>query len=204
MEVIFMLDKLLGRNKSVQDLIGVKSFTNYGVITDKGELLFFQVSPTNISVLSNESITAKIRQLMLVLNSKPELEFVCTDASECFDENKLYLAKRYEEEPNPLIRSLIAKDSEFLDNMQLEMATARQFVFIARCRNAKPEQVFTELNRVEKILSEQGFDVKRMGKEDIKRFLAIYFEASYEGEHIPDVDGIQFLPVEYDGNLEGG
>ena len=199
-----MLDKLLGRNKSVQDLIGVKSFTNYGVITDKGELLFFQVSPTNISVLSNESITAKIRQLMLVLNSKPELEFVCTDASECFDENKLYLAKRYEEEPNPLIRSLIAKDSEFLDNMQLEMATARQFVFIARCRNAKPEQVFTELNRVEKILSEQGFDVKRMGKEDIKRFLAIYFEASYEGEHIPDVDGIQFLPVEYDGNLEGG
>ncbi len=197
-----MLDKLLGRNKSVQDLIGVKSFTNYGVITDKGELLFFQVSPTNISVLSNESITAKIRQLMLVLNSKPELEFVCTDASECFDENKLYLARRYEEEPNPLIRSLIAKDSEFLDNMQLEMATARQFVFIARCRNAKPEQVFTELNRVEKILSEQGFDVKRMGKEDIKRFLAIYFEASYEGEHIPDVDGIQFLPVEYDGNLE--
>ena len=199
-----MLDKLLGRNKSVQDLIGVKSFTNYGVITDKGELLFFQVSPTNISVLSNESITAKIRQLMLVLNSKPELEFVCTDASECFDENKLYLARRYEEEPNPLIRSLIAKDSEFLDNMQLEMATARQFVFIARCRNSKPEQVFTELNRVEKILSEQGFDVKRMGKEDIKRFLAIYFEASYEGEHIPDVDGIQFLPVEYDGNLEGG
>ncbi len=199
-----MLDKLLGRNKSVQDLIGVKSFTNYGVITDKGDLLFFQVSPTNISVLSNESITAKIRQLMLVLNSKPELEFVCTDASECFDENKLYLARRYEEEPNPLIRSLIAKDSEFLDNMQLEMATARQFVFIARCRNAKPEQVFTELNRVEKILSEQGFDVKRMGKEDIKRFLAIYFEASYEGEHIPDVDGIQFLPVEYDGNLEGG
>lgn len=195
-----MLDKLLGRNKSVQDLIGVKSFTNYGVITDKGELLFFQVSPTNISVLSNESITAKIRQLMLVLNSKPELEFVCTDASECFDENKLYLAKRYEEEPNPLIRSLIAKDSEFLDNMQLEMATARQFVFIARCRNSKPEQVFTELNRVEKILSEQGFDVKRMGKEDIKRFLAIYFEASYEGEHIPDIDGVQFLPVEYDGN----
>lgn len=200
MEVMFMLDKLLGRTRSVQDLLGVKSFTNYGISTDKGELLLFQVSPTNISVLSKESITAKIRQLMLVLNSKPDIEFTCTDASECFDENKIYLARRYEEEPNPLIRSLIAKDSEFLDNMQLEMATARQFVFIVRCRNSKPEQVFTELNRVEKILSEQGFDVKRMGKEDIKRFLAIYFEASYEGEHIPDIDGVQFLPVEYDCN----
>ena len=196
-----MLDKLLGRTRSVQDLLGVKSFSNYGISTDKGELLLFQVSPTNISVLSKESITAKIRQLMLVLNSMPDIEFTCTDASECFDENKLYLARRYEEEPNPLISSLIAKDSEFLDNMQLEMATARQFVFIARCRNSKPEQVFTELNKVEKILSEQGFDVKRMTKEDIKRSLAIYFDASYTGELIPDIDGVQFLPVEYDGTI---
>ena len=188
-----MLDKLLGRSRSVQDLLGVKSLSNYGISTDKGELLLYQVSPTNISVLSKEAITAKIRQLMLVLNSMPDMEFTCTDASECFDENKIYLARRYGEEPNPLIRSLLAKDSEFLDNMQLEMATARQFVFIVRCRNSKPEQVFSELNRVEKVLSEQGFDVKRLTQEDTKRFLAIYFDASYAGELIPDVDGVQFL-----------
>ena len=190
-----MLDKLLGRTRSVQDLLGVKSFSNYGISTDKGILLLYQVSPTNISVLSKESITAKIRQLMLVLNSKPDIEFTCTDASECFDENKIYLARRYEEEPNPMIRSLLAKDSEFLDNMQLEMATARQFVFIARCRNSKPEQVFSELNRIEKTLSEQGFDVKRLTKEDIKRFMAIYFGTSYTGEQIPDVDGIQYIEI---------
>ena len=193
-----MLDKILGRTRSVQDLIGVKTFTNYGLATEKGELLFFQVSPTNISVLSNDAITAKIRQLMLVLNTKPDLEFVCTDASECFDDNKIYLARRLEEEPNPLIRSLLAKDREYLDNIQLEMATARQFVFIVRCKCTKPEQVFAEMNRVEKTLSEQGLDVRRMGKEDIKRFLAIYFGASYAGEQIPDIDGVQFLKVEYD------
>jgi len=171
----------------------VKSLSNYGISTDKGELLLYQVSPTNISVLSKEAITAKIRQLLLVLNSMPDMEFTCTDASECFDENKIYLARRYKEEPNPLIRSLLAKDSEFLDSIQLEMATARQFVFIVRCRNSKPEQVFSELNRVEKVLSEQGFDVKRMTKENTKRFLAIYFDASYAGELIPDVDGVQFI-----------
>ena len=188
-----MLDKLFGRTRSVQDLLGVKSFSNYGISTDRGELLLYQVSPTNISVLSKEAITAKIRQLMLVLNSMPDIEFTCTDASECFDENKIYLARRCEEEPNPLIRSLLAKDSEFLDNMQLEMATARQFVFIVRCRNSKPEQVFYELNRVEKTLSEQGFDVKRMTKGDTKRFLAIYFDSSYAGELIPEVDGVQWM-----------
>lgn len=188
-----MLEKLFGKTRSVQDLIGVKSFTKYGLATDKCELLFYQVSPTNISVLSKDAITTKIRQLMLTLSAKPDLEFVCTDASECFDNNKVYLSERIDDEPNPLIRSLLAKDKEFLDNIQLEMATARQFAFIIRCRNMKPEQVFAEMNRVEKIISDQGFDVKRMSKEDIKRFLAIYFDASYTGDQMPDVDGLQWF-----------
>ena len=153
-----MLDKILGRSRSVQDLLGVKSFTNYGLATDKGELLFYQVSPTNVSVLSKDAVGTKIRQLMLTLSAKPDLEFVCTDASECFDDNKLYLTRRIENETNPMIRSLLAKDKEFLDNIQLEMATARQFAFIVRCRNTKPEQVFAEMNRVEKAISEQGFE----------------------------------------------
>ena len=40
------------KGRSVQDFIGVRSFTKYGLATDRGELLFYQVSPTNISVLS--------------------------------------------------------------------------------------------------------------------------------------------------------
>ena len=191
-----MLDKIFGRSRSVQDLLGVKSFTNYGLATDKGELLFYQVSPTNVSVLSKDAVGTKIRQLMLTLSAKPDLEFVCTDASECFDDNKLYLTRRLEHETNPMIRSLLAKDKEFLDNIQLEMATARQFAFIVRCRNTKPEQVFAEMNRVEKAISEQGFDVKRMNREDIKRFIAIYFDASYVGEQLPDVDGFQFMEMD--------
>lgn len=193
-----MLKNVFGKTRSVQDLIGVKRFTKYGLATDKYELLFYQVSPTNISVLSKDAITTKIRQLMLTLSTKPDLEFVCTDASECFDNNKVYLAERIEEEPNPLIRSLLAKDREFLDNIQLEMATARQFAFIVRCRNMKSEQVFAEMNRVEKAISDQGFDVKRMSKEDIKRFLAIYFDASFSGDQMPDIDGAQFFEQHFE------
>ena len=190
--------RLFGKKKSVQELLGVKAFTKYGLATDKYELLFYQVSPTNISVLSKDAITTKIRQLMLALSAKPNLEFVCTDASECFDNNKVYLTERVDEELNPLIRSLLAKDHEFLDNIQLEMATARQFAFVIRCRNMKPEQVFAEMNRVEKTISDQGFDVRRMNKEDIKRFLAIYFDASFTGDQMPDVDGAQWFEVEQD------
>ena len=78
------------------------------------------------------------------------------------------------------------------------MATARQFLFTARIKASKDKQVFDTANRVEKIISEQGFEVRRMRKADIKRFLALYFEASMNGEQMPDIDGEQFYEVDED------
>lgn len=178
---------------SVQELIGIKTFSDYGIVTSRGELIFYLVSPVNISVLSAASIEAKIRQLMYVLSAVPDIEIICTDASECFDDNKAYLIDRMEAERNPKVKSILRKDVQFLDEIQMEMTTARQFLFIARCRNMKPAQVFERANSVQKLIAEQGFDCRRMKKEEIKRFLALYFEASVLGEHMPDYDGIQYF-----------
>ena len=183
------------KGNSVQDLIGVKTFTKYGLATNKGELLFYQVAPTNISVLSHINIEIKIRHLMMVLSSIPDIEITCTDSSECFDDNKAYLHDRVDEETNPKVRKLIKKDIEFLDQIQMEMATARQFLFIARCKKLKPTQVFRLANSIEQTITEQGFETHRLKKEEIKRFLALYFDASMNGEQMPDVDGEQFFEV---------
>lgn len=186
------------KGRSVQDFVGAKTFTKYGLLTTKGELLFYLVTPTNISVLSPANIEIKIRHLMMVLSTIPDIEINCTDSSECFDDNKTYLHERLSQEENPKIRKLLKKDIDFLDNIQMEMATARQFLFVTRCRNMKATQVFQTANRVEKVISEQGFEVRRMRKSDIKRFLGLYFEASTMGEQLPDVDGEQFFEVDED------
>ena len=178
---------------SVQSLLGIKAFTDYGLSTNKGELLFFLITPSNISVLSTAAVEIKIRQLMLTLSAIPDAEIVCTDSSECFDENKAYLIRRREEEPNAKIKKLLGKDLEFLGEIQLEMATARQFMFVVRCRNMNPMQVFNYANTVQKTVSEQGFDAHRMTKSEIKRFLALYFDVSLRGEYMPDVDGMQYF-----------
>lgn len=183
------------KGQSVQDMMGIQTFTKYGLMTDKGELLFYLVSPTNISVLSYVNIQIKIRHLMMVLSAIPDIEITCTDSSECFDDNKAYLQGRLEAEQNSRIRKLIQKDIDFLDNVQVEMATARQFLFMARLKGSKDKQVFDTANRIEKTISEQGFEVRRMRKAEIKRFLAIYFEASMSGEQMPDGDGEQFYEV---------
>lgn len=183
------------KGQSVQDLIGIKTFTKYGLETNKGELLFYQVAPTNISVLSYVNIEIKIRHLMMVLSSIPDIEIVCTDSSECFDDNKVFLHDRYDDETNPKVRKIIKKDIEFLDQIQMEMATARQFLFIARCKKMKPSQVFRTANSIEQTITEQGFETHRLKKDEIKRFLALYFDASMNGEQMPDVDGEQYFEV---------
>lgn len=181
------------RGKSVQDLLAIKTFTNHGLKVGKEELLFFNVQPTNISVLSHTNIEIKIRHLLMVLSAVPDIEISCSDSSECFDNNKSYLKNRIEDEKNSKVRSILAKDIDFLDSIQSETSTARQFMFIARCKSIKPKQILQKANRIEKIISDQGFEVSRMNKNDIKRFLAIYFDASMNGDLIPDYDGEQYI-----------
>jgi len=69
------------------------------------------------------------------------------------------------------------------------MSIAREFMFIVRLKDGSEEQSFSNLNRIEKAISEQGFDVKRAAKEDMKRFLCVYFGRTIPEKKVPDVDG---------------
>ena len=177
--------------KSVQNLLGLQGFTTYGLKTAGGELVYFAIQPTNISVLSHANIEIKIRRLLMVLTALPHLEVSCLDSAQRFDGNQHFIEQRVCQEDNPKVRAALEKDREFLDSIQLEMSTARQFVLCLRFKNEKDSQVFTAVNRAEKAISEQGFEVRRLGKEDVKRLLAIYFEATMNGDQIPDVEGIE-------------
>lgn len=177
-------------NISTQELLGVKSFSRNGIQTDgHGELVYFMITPTNISVLSRVSIGQKVHHLMQLLSAQPDIEIVCTDARENFDDNKLYLDERAENEPNKKVRDLLLRDKSFLDDIQLQMSTAREFLFVVRLRNESDEQSFANLNRIEKLINEQGFDCKRAERDDVKRILARYFGVGQTDAPIDETDG---------------
>ena len=178
--------------RSVQELLGIQRFTRYGLLTDDGELIFFEIQPVNLAVLSEVNAGLKIRHLQEVLAMHPELEIVCADAYACFDTNKAYLKSQYKEEHNAKVCELLMSDQKMLDGMQAEVASARQFVLLLRCRKKTAEQVFQEANRVQKTISERGFEVRRMERDDIKRFLAVYLGTGLYGERMPDEDGEQY------------
>ena len=191
-------EKKNARQKQVaRQLINTKAVTDYSLATNRGdELVYFIIKPTNISVLSEESVSARIYALMTVLKGIAELEFLCLNSRENFEDNKQFLRARLEQENHPAVRRLLEQDLSQLDRMQVQMATSREFLVVIRLRNEKQSEVFSYLNRIEKTLREQGFSTKRGGKEDIKRILAIYFEQNVTTEKFEDYDGERWIVPE--------
>jgi hypothetical protein len=182
------------QRKVTRQLIGTREVTDYSLETYRGDrLVYFMIKPTNISVLSEESISARIYALMTVLKGMAELEFLCLNSRESYEDNKNFLRSRMEQEDNPAVRKLLEQDLLHLDRIQVQMATAREFLVIIRLKNEKDSEVFPYLSRIEKTLREQGFIAKRSGKEDIKRLLAVYFEQNVTTERFEDFDGERWI-----------
>ena len=181
------------KNQSTAELVGMSHFSRNGLQTiSHGELVYFLVQPTNISVLSETNIELKIQRLMQLLSVQPDIEIICADARENFEHNKLSLAKKAEKEQNLKIQLLLRKDMKYLDDIQLQMSTAREFMFCYRVPHTSNEQTLAVLNRLEKKINDQGFDCKRATKDDIKRFLSRYFGHICEYT-LDDVDGAQLI-----------
>ena len=182
------------RRASTRQLIGAKEITDYSLVTyGQGELVYFIVKPTNISVLSQAIVGARIYALMTVLKGVAEIEMLCLNSRESFEDNKQFLRSRIEQEENPVVRKLLEKDLTHLDRIQVQMATAREFLIVIRLKDEKETEVFPYLARIEKSLKEQGFSVKRADKEDIKRLLAVYYEQNVTTEKFEDFDGERWI-----------
>jgi hypothetical protein len=181
------------QKQSTRELMGINQITDYSIKTPAGELVYFIIRPTNISVLSDASVSARIYALMTVLKGIAEIEMLCLNSKENFDENKQYLKKRIEEESNPVIRKLLQQDSSNLDRMQVQMATAREFLIIIRLKNEKETDIFPYLSRIEKSLKDQGFTARRANDADIERLLGVYYEQNVTTEKYEDYDGERWV-----------
>lgn len=123
--------------------MNTRRITEYSLETSDGdELVYFMIRPTNLSVLSESSVGARVYALMNVLKGVAEIEMLCLNSRENFEENKGFLRKRAEER-NPVIRQLLERDQNFLDRIQVQMATAREFLILIRLRNQKGKDVFS-------------------------------------------------------------
>ena len=186
--------KRKGRNLSTAELIGISEVLDAGYVKDSGERgAVFLLKPSNLSVLSEEGIRMKEEGFAAALKGISELSVTCLDSSEGYGENKRFLRKRLSEERNPAVRRLLEEDLRHLDELQVRMATAREFLLTVRPREKGEREVLSYLGRVERTLDEQGMTARLAGREDLKRILAVYFERNVTAEGMDDVDGERWV-----------
>lgn len=182
-------------NQSTRQLMGIDSIKDHCIATKMGDLVFFIIKPTNISVLPDSGVTARIYALLNVVKGLAEIEMLALNSKESFEDNKRFYASRMDSEELPALRRLLEQDSGHLDRIQALMASAREFYIIVRLRNEKESEVLPYLSRIEQTIKDNGFSVSRAGKQELKRMLGIYFEQDVTTERHEEYDGDRWVIV---------
>ncbi len=176
---------------NTRKFINTKDILDYWLETYKGgTLVYINVKPINLSVLSSDKIANMVTNLMLVIS---EIEISCLSSRENFDENKIALEELLEKETNEKIRRLIEKDISFFDRVQIQTASARVFLITLRFPKDREKEIFQTTNRVVKLLNERGFSAKQCQKADLKRMLAVYFVQNVTQVYFEDYNGSRFI-----------
>lgn len=186
----------IGTKKSTREEIGAVNIEPNGVETNKNDfLVYFLVQPDNIAVLSETAVRTKIMVLSGVIKGYDCIEFSCINSRENFDSNKNFYKERLEKEHSQKVRELLEKDIAHLDRVQIQTASAREFLFILRFKNYNFESndVQTGISRMEKLLKDEGFTSRLATKDDIKRLYAVYYVQNITQIYFDDYDGERFV-----------
>lgn len=181
------------REQSTRQLMGIDDFTDYGIATRMGNLVFFAIKPTNISVLPGSGVGARIYALLNVIKGRAEIEMLALNSKESFENNKDFYRQQANLEDLPTIRKLLEQDSAHLDRIQVLMASSREFYILVRLQGKKESDVFSYLSRIEKSIKDNGFTVRRATEQDLKRMLGVYFEQNVTTERFEDHDGERWI-----------
>lgn len=186
----------IGTKKSTREEIGAVNIEPNGVETNKNDfLVYFLVQPDNIAVLSETAVRTKIMALSGVIKGYDCIEFSCINSRENFDSNKNFYKERLEKEHSQKVRELLEKDIAHLDRVQIQTASAREFLFILRFKNYNFESndVQTGISRMEKLLKDEGFTSRLAAKDDIKRLYAVYYVQNITQIYFDNYDGERFV-----------
>ena len=180
--------KELRRHLSTWQLMGIDQLTTHGLKTAKGELVFFLLSPDNLSVLSADGVRNRVRALTDLLRSVDAAELLALDSRESFQNNKNYYQTRLEQEAVPAIREMLRQNMAHLNDIQSTTASAREFALVHRI-DPKSNEDYSTLKQLEKRVRDCGFHVRMADEQDVKRLLAVYYQQDVTTEHFDSFDG---------------
>ena len=188
--------------KSTRELINAKTISNDSLkLFNDDEIVFFVIQPQNLSVMSQENIGAKIFSLTNVLKGLADMEMICLNSRDNFEDNKLFIKKRISEETDEVIINLLKKDLYHLDQIQTQTATSRLFLLAVRIKPNDQVETVALIHRIEKLIKLQNLQVEKANKEQIKNMLAVYFEQNVTSDQCEDYEGLRWYPNDIEESI---
>lgn len=188
--------------KSTRELINAKTISNDSLkLFNDDEIVFFVIQPQNLSVVSQENIGAKIFSLTNVLKGLADMEMICLNSRDNFEDNKLFIKKRISEETDEVIINLLKKDLYHLDQIQTQTATSRLFLLAVRIKPNDQVETVALIHRIEKLIKLQNLQVEKANKEQIKNMLAVYFEQNVTSDQFEDYEGMRWYPNDIEESI---
>lgn len=188
--------------KSTRELINAKTISNDSLkLFNDDEIVFFVIQPQNLSVMSQENIGAKIFSLTNVLKGLADMEMICLNSRDNFEDNKLFIKKRISEETDEVIINLLKKDLCHLDQIQTQTATSRLFLLAVRIKPNDQVETVALIHRIEKLIKLQNLQVEKANKEQIKNMLAVYFEQNVTSDQFEDYEGMRWYPNDIEESI---
>lgn len=193
-----LFDKVKGeKRKSTKRLIGAAAIDDCCLFSSAGsKCAFLIVSPVNLNVLSASIIQALADNLAKSVKEIGSAEMLAVNSAQSYEHNKRYLNQQLLREQNDEVKDIDKQDIEFLDDIQIHMATSREFLLkLCFSVNENRQQIITALERARQSMMQNGFLVRVADKHDIKRLLAIYFEQNIYEDDMQDFDGERYSPI---------
>ena len=188
--------------KSTRELINAKTISNDSLkLFNDDEIVFFVIQPQNLSVMSQENIGAKIFSLTNVLKGLADMEMICLNSRDNFEDNKLFIKKRISEETDEVIINLLKKGLYHLDQIQTQTATSRLFLLAVRIKPNDQVETVALIHRIEKLIKLQNLQVEKANKEQIKNMLAVYFEQNVTSDQFEDYEGMRWYPNDIEESI---
>lgn len=175
--------------QSTRQLMGIDRLTEHGVLTPRGELVFFLVQPDNLSVLPTEEIRGRVRALSELLRGVGTITLRALDSRETYTQNQGRYTELREKEEVPALRELLRRDREHLDEIQTMTAASREFLMICQLPREGGTDREARITHLAKVISDYRFRVRVAGEQDVKRLLAVYYQQDKTTEYFEDTDG---------------
>ena len=118
--------------RSTRQLMGIEEIKDYCIATRMGNLVFFIIKPTNISVLPDSSISARIYALLNVVKGQAEIEMLALNSKESFERNKDFYRERLSQEELPAVRRR---------SFRCRVFRGKRCAFLKMCQQSLPDAV---------------------------------------------------------------